>query len=124
MENSEETAGAWPSEAKARSIAKARALRSQAEKGGLRFSAYLPPELASWLLGLIETGMFQDPSEAAFVILGEHRELEPHADLRRELLSRRLQSAMDDARTGIPLEDVITELKSRRPLPEPAEWVK
>ena len=70
--------------------AQARALREQARKGGLRFDAYLPPSLAEWLLELIERGIFADPSEAVFVILGEHRDLEPHADLRREALKRRV----------------------------------
>jgi hypothetical protein len=39
-------------------IAQARALREQAGKGGLRFEAYLPPDLAEWLLDLIERGVF------------------------------------------------------------------
>jgi hypothetical protein len=46
---------AWDSpEAKAARIAQAEALRQQAGKGGLRFEAYLPPDLAEWLLSLIE----------------------------------------------------------------------
>jgi antitoxin ParD1/3/4 len=115
----------WPSaEGKAKCIAQAKALRAQAEKGGLRFSAYLPPELASWLLGLVENGIFLDPSEAVFVILGEHQDLEPHTDLRRKLLKRTLQAAMDDPRPGVPAEEVLKKLKERRPLPEPAVWVK
>ena len=37
----------WPSaEAKAKSIDQAKALPKQAKKGGLRFEAYLPPQLA------------------------------------------------------------------------------
>jgi hypothetical protein len=115
----------WPSaEEKARSVAQAKALREQAKKGGLSFEAYLPPELADWLLGLIERGEFLDPSEAAFVILGEHQELEPHADLRRELLKRIVQSSMDDPRPGIPAEEVFEELRKELegPQPEPAVW--
>ena len=49
-----------------------------------------PTELADWLLGLIEKGTFRDPSETVFVILGQHQELEPHADLRCEILARSL----------------------------------
>jgi hypothetical protein len=78
-------------EEKAKSAAQAQALRKQAQEGGLRFDVYLPPQLADWLLGLIERGVFTGPDEAAFVILAEHRELEPHADLRRELLKRIIQ---------------------------------
>jgi antitoxin ParD1/3/4 len=115
----------WPSaEEKARSVAQAKALREQAKKGGLRFEAYLPPALANWLLDLIERGEFFDPSEAAFVILGEHQELEPHADLRRELLKRMVQSAIDDPRPGIPGEEVFERLREKLegPQPEPAVW--
>jgi len=78
MSDSQAAKDEWPSaEEKAKNIAQAKALRVQAEKGGLRFSAYLPPGLADWLLGLIEKGTFHDPSEAVFVILGEHQDLEP-----------------------------------------------
>ena len=109
---------------KASGVGQAKALREQAKKGGLRFEAYLPPELADWLLGAIERGGFMDPSEAVFVILGEHKELEPHADLRRELLQRRLQSSIDDPRPSIPAEEVFSELKKllAAPRPEAAVW--
>jgi antitoxin ParD1/3/4 len=97
----------------------------QAEKGGLRFSAYLPPGLADWLLGLIEKGTFHDPSEAVFVILGEHQDLEAHTDLRREILARSLQAAIDDPRPSIPAEEVFKELRELHALPlEPAVWEK
>jgi antitoxin ParD1/3/4 len=91
----------WPSaEQKAKNIAQAKALRVQAEKGGLRFSAYLPPGLADWLLGLIEKGTFHDPNEAVFVILGEHQDLESHTDLWREILARSWQSDLRPTRGG------------------------
>jgi hypothetical protein len=51
----EASGDAWNSpEARAERIAQARALREPAGKGGLRFEAYLPPDLAEWLLDLIE----------------------------------------------------------------------
>ena len=115
----------WPTaEQKARNIAQAKALKEIAQKGGLRFEAYLPPGLAEWLLGLIEQGVFVDPSEATFVILGEHKDLEPHADLRRELLNRTLQAAIDDPRPSFPSEEVMEKLRklATGPRPEPAEW--
>jgi antitoxin ParD1/3/4 len=115
----------WPSaELKVRSVAQAKALRKQAKKGGLRFDAYLPPWLAEWLTGLVERGTFLDPSEAVFVILGEHQDLEPHADLRRELLKRRLKSAIDDPRPGISGEELSKRLRRKfaKPQPEPAVW--
>jgi antitoxin ParD1/3/4 len=118
---------AWDSpEAEAARIAQAKALREQAGKGGLRFEAYLPPDLAEWLLGLIERGVFADPSEAVFVILGEHRDLEPHDDLRRELLSRSLKVAIDDPRPSLSDEEVEKQLRELldRPMSEVAVWRK
>src|SRR5690606_22986902 len=92
----------WPDPAdKAHAVEQAKRLRNQVAEGGLRFEAYLPPSLALWLLDLIEQDTFLDPSEAVFVILGEHKELEPHADLRRELLKRSIEAAADDPRPGI-----------------------
>ena len=37
-------------------------------------------------------GVFVDPSEAVFVMLGEQKDLEPHDDLRREILRRSLEA--------------------------------
>jgi antitoxin ParD1/3/4 len=123
----EASADAWDSpEAAVARIAQARALREQAGQGGLRFEAYLPPDLAEWLLDLIERGVFADPSEAVFVILGEHRELEPHADLRHELLRRSCQAAIDDPRPSLSGDEVEKHLRElvETPLPEAAVWRK
>lgn len=117
----------WPDPAdKAHAIEQAKRLRSQVNEGGLRFEAYLPPSLALWLLDRIEQGQFLDPSEAVFVILGEHKELAPHADLRRELLKRSIEAAADDPQPGISSEELKTLLHEKRkaPLPEPATWEK
>ena len=78
------------------------------------------------MLDLIERGEFPDPSEAVFVILGEHRELEPHADLRQELLRRSCQAENDDplpSLSGDELEAHFRELGDT-PLSEPAVWQK
>lgn len=113
-----------PWEPDARTVAQVSALMAQAQQGGLRFEAYLPPDLAVWLLGLIERGVFASPSEAVFVMLGEQRDMEPHGDLRQEVLRRSLLAAMDDPRPGIPAEEVFEKLRQRlsEPLPEPAKW--
>lgn len=102
----------------------AESLREQARAGGLCFEAYLPPALADWLLERIERGMFADPSEAVFAIVGNFRDLEPHRDLRNELLRRLLQAAVDDARPGIPHEQAQEEMARRRAEPRaaPARW--
>jgi hypothetical protein len=105
-------------------IAQARDLREKARKGGLRFEAYLPPSLAEWVLDLVERGVFTDPGEAVFVILGERKDLEPHADLREEILRRTLQAAMDDPRPWLTVDEVnerIGKLMSE-PRAEPAVW--
>ena len=97
---------------------------SSARKGGLRFEAYLPSELAAWVLDFVERGVFVDPGEAVFVILDEHRDLEPHADLRQEALRRSLQAALDDPRPAIPLAEVEAQMEKllAEPRPAPAVW--
>jgi antitoxin ParD1/3/4 len=93
--------------------------------GGLRFSVYLPPDLADWILALVEKGAFIDPSEAVFVMLQEAQELEPHHDLRRELLNRILQAAEDDSRPGSPPDEVFMRIKEKlASMPKPAVWEK
>src|ERR1700733_763377 len=110
----------------ARDIAQAKALREQACKGGLRFEVFLPPGLAEWLLDFVERGVFVDPSEAVFVILGEHKDLEPHDDLRTEILKRSLDAARDDTRPPIALDEFKKKMAERmaEPRPEPAVWRK
>jgi antitoxin ParD1/3/4 len=107
-------------------MARVSAVREQASSGGLRFEAYLPSDQAGWLLDLIESGTFTDPSEAVFVMLGEQRDLEPHADLREELLNRCCQAALDDPCPRIPHEEVGAWLKRRMETPrqKPAVWPK
>jgi antitoxin ParD1/3/4 len=102
----------------------AAALMAQAETGGLRFEAYLPPGLAEWLLGRIARQDFVDPSEAVFVMLGEQQELEQHPDLRAILLRRSLEAAENDLTPAVSLETVHAEMHAMltAPLPEPAVW--
>jgi hypothetical protein len=116
---------AWDGpEAKAARVAQAQALKEPAGKGGLRFEAYLPPGLAEWLLDLIGRGVFTDPSEAVFVILGEHRDLEPHADLRRELLRRSCEAATDGPFLSAgEMEQDMQELRDTKQA-EAAVWRK
>jgi hypothetical protein len=103
----------------------ARKVRKTATEGGLRFQAYLPPELALWLLDRIEQGMFLDPSEAVFVLIKEARALEPHLDLRQELLKRQILSATNDLRPSISAEEFKARFEAmrQRPRPEPPIWL-
>jgi len=113
-------------EERARDIAQAKALKEQAAKGGLRFEAYLPSDFAEWLLDFVERGVFVDPSEAVFVMLGEYRDLEPHADLRNEVLKRSLEASMNDPSPSIPYEEVKERMGKllSEPQPEPVTWQK
>ena len=122
----DEESDIYDEDSRRRAAAQARQLREQALAGGLRFEAYLPPGLAEWILDLVERGVFIDPSEAVFVILGEHQDLEPHADLRQELLRRTIQAAIDDPSPGIPADEVLEQLRKElaEPRPEPAVWEK
>lgn len=104
----------------------AKALREQARAGGLRFEAYLTGDQADWLLERVERGMFVDPSEAVFAIVQNFRELEPHRDLRNELLGRMLDASAADLESARPIDEVFDERRQRhaQPRPEPARWEK
>jgi len=104
----------------------AKALREQARAGGLRFEAYLPGSMADWLLERVEQGQFVDPSEAVFAIVKNFIDMEPHRDLRDELLRRIIQAAIDDPRPGIPHEEACAMMDRwiAEPRPEEARWEK
>ena len=82
----------------------AKALCEQARAGGLRFEAYLPGDMADWLLAQVEGGHFVDPSEAVFAIVKNFIDMEPHRDLRDELLRRILDESvargLEDVKAG------------------------
>lgn len=107
-----------------RGHAQAATLREQAREGGLRFEAFLPSTLADWLLERVERGVFFDPSEAVFVMLGESRELAPHKDLQDKLRRRQIRAALDDPHPGIPGKEAIARMcaEMERPRPAPASW--
>jgi antitoxin ParD1/3/4 len=111
---------------RARDIAQAEALREQAREGGVRFEVFLPPGLAEWVLDFVARGVFADPGEAVFVMLGEQKDLEPHDDLRREILKRSLDAAINDPRPPIAHDELQQEMSKRlaEPRPEPALWRK
>jgi len=106
----------------------AKALREQARAGGLSFEAYLPPDMADWLLERVERGDFVDPSEAVFVIVWNFIDMEPHRDLRDELMRRILERSFEDVKAGRvhDADEVFDELERKMavPQPEPARWEK
>lgn len=92
----------------------------------MRFEGYLPPDLACWILAKVEAGIFLDPSEAVFVLMGEMRDMEPHKDVRAMLLQRSLAASHDDPGPALPAEEVLELLRRRfdGPRPAPAHWPK
>ena len=88
----------WPDPAdKAHAVEQAKRLRNQVAEGGLRFEAYLPPSLALWLLDLIEQDTFLDPSEAVFVILGEHKSPTHNSSFAIRRVMRLMEAMMSQA---------------------------
>ena len=115
----------WPEDeetAKAR-IEQVQKLKPVAAESGLRFEAYLPPDLAEWVLDQVERGDFVDPSEAIFVYMQQAQELSPHDDLKAELLKRKLEESMKGP--FISGEDVFERLRcelDEQTDSEPARW--
>ncbi|SKC08461.1 CopG family transcriptional regulator [Sphingopyxis flava] len=99
--------------------AQAKELREQARSGGMRFEAYLPSKLADWVLDMMERGVFISPSEAIVVILGEHMELEPHQDIRKELMRRRVQAAFEDPSPPSTPDEVRERIKKNAVMRKP-----
>jgi hypothetical protein len=108
-------------------IDQARRLKDQAKTGGLKFEAYLTPDLAGWVLDMVEEGIFVDPCEAIFVYMGQAKDIEPHDDLKEEILRRRIQEGIDDAEGGrtYTADEVKQHLEEvRRRRAAPAVWKK
>lgn len=105
--------------------AQAAKVRPQAVVGGLRFDSYLTPAEAAWVLDEIERGRFLSPADIVFVAMQAFRELENYPDLKKELLRRKLQEAMDDPRPGIPADEAFERLEREMDEMEkhqPAVW--
>jgi hypothetical protein len=68
--------------------------------------------------------VFTNPGEAVFVILGEHKDLEPHADLREKILRRTLEATEKAPCPAIPAEEFKARMDRSKaePRPEPAVW--
>lgn len=100
-------------------------LQKQIAAAGLRFEAYLPPDLALWVVELVEQGVFTSPSEAVFVAMQTFQELERHPSVKKELLRAIIADAAKEAEQGkgIPHEKVMAKLeKMNSQSSEPAVW--
>lgn len=108
-------------------VEQAKALRRKAAQGsGLSFEVFLTPDLAEWILSMVEMGEFIDPGEAVYVLMQQAKELSPHDDLRKELLSRMLQAAEDNPSPLIPGEEAFERLEDiiKEPVQETVVWKK
>jgi antitoxin ParD1/3/4 len=109
-------------------VEQAKAFKKIAAESGLKFDVYLPSGLAVWILDMVEKGIFIDPSEAIFVLMGQAKDLDPHDDLKTEILKRRLDESIRSADSGLVYsgEDVLNRMKQRHTVPrkEPALWKK
>lgn len=72
--------------------------------------------------------MFVDPAEAVFAIVQNFIDMEPHRDLRDELLRRILERSLEDVKAGRvrDADEVFAELRRElaKPRPEAARWEK
>lgn len=76
---------------------------------------------------MVEDGIFLDPCEAVFVYMGQAKDIEPHDDLKKEILKRRIQQGVADAETGrtYTTDEVKQRLEEmRRRKTDPAVWKK
>jgi Arc/MetJ-type ribon-helix-helix transcriptional regulator len=100
--------------------------KNQVAEGGLQFEAYLPSDLASWVVELVEQGAFTSPSEAVFVAMQTFRELDRHPEIKNALLGRMIADAEKDIEKGntISHEQVMAELERIlfQKTPTPAKW--
>jgi len=79
----------------------------------MTFKVFLPESIANWLRKKIGTGVFHDPSEAAFVAFQDLMELDRHPQVRRQLLRTMLQASIDAPRPSIPSDKVLSRFRAR-----------
>jgi hypothetical protein len=106
-------------------VEQAAALRERAAKDGMRFSAYLPPSLAAWVLDEIIAGRFSDPCEAAFCAMQDLQALSEHPPVREALLEKVLKAAVADVQRGdtVSADEMWAGLKKRAAeYEEPPHW--
>lgn len=100
--------------------------KNQVAESELQFEAYLPSDLASWVVELVEQGAFTSPSEAVFVAMQTFRELDRHPEIKNALLGQMLADAEKDIEKGniISHEEVIAELERSfsQKTPTPVKW--
>lgn len=103
---------------------------------GMEFRVFLPEGMADWLRKKVRAGVFQSPSEAAFIAFQDLIELDKHPEARKTLLKAMLDVRINDPRPGIPAEKVFARIRARtrryartkpprpKPLPKPLKRAK
>ncbi len=109
-------------------INQAKRLKEQARSDGLKFETYLTPDLAEWVLDMVEQGIFIDPGEAVFVFMCEAKDIEPYDDIKSEILKRRLEASLKDIEEGrvYTSEEVFKKIKDKaaKEKTSAAVWMK
>lgn len=88
----------------------------------LKVELLLQPRQAEWILNKVVDRTYFSPSDALFHILTEYREIEPHNDIRQEVLRRSLDAV--SLENTVPLEDVLKEFDKIPERHQPVEWKK
>lgn len=116
----------WAGNAKSRE--QAALLRQHARLGGLKFEAYLPPDIADWILEQVERGVFRDPGEAMFVYMTQAKDISVTpglADMIEEaILSERCRKLDSGETKTYSWEEVRARLESDMRERQPAVYWK
>lgn len=100
----------------AKSHEQAGSLRQQARLGGLKFEAYLPPNIADWILERVEQGVFRDPAEAIFVYMTQAKDISVTPGLadriEEAILSERCRKFDSEQTKTYTWEEVKAQLES------------
>ncbi|MEJ0007767.1 MAG: hypothetical protein WDM77_15740 [Steroidobacteraceae bacterium] len=72
-------------------------IRAHVLARGMEFRVFLPEGMADWLRKKVRAGVFQSPSEAAFVAFQDLIELDRHPEARKALLKATINAAMSDS---------------------------
>jgi Arc/MetJ-type ribon-helix-helix transcriptional regulator len=70
-------------------------IRAQIRARGMTFEVFLPETQADWLREKIESGLFKDAGEAAFVAFQDMLELERHPEVRQALRKAMAEQGME-----------------------------
>jgi hypothetical protein len=88
-------------------------IRAHIRAEGIEFRVFLPSDLADWLRGQVEVGVYSDVKEAAFVAFQELRDLSEHPAVRAQLLCAVIRSRLDEVDATPVVSASIEEVRAR-----------